>query len=840
MNRQPVEDQSSDFSVIVSCNLCGSSQFEQFRTRSDGVNVIRCSHCGMGVVEKYPADLKSLYSDAYYQATNASDRGYANYSNTAEHGVAWAASLIRLLAPHGRVLDIGCADGHLLKKLQSTHECYGIEINARMADLCRSAGIKIIGFDLFDEAINTKYNAFFDVVSAIAVFEHLPDLRSAIRIALSLLKPDGILLFEVPLLSAQHPSDIWFKSSLEHIYYPTEASLRYLIEHVFNLPLIGGEVVISDYGSTFVAMVPKSASRGTDLAQEYRRLTNCPIEDLKNAEERRFRFLFDCLHAARLTSAHLCLLDSIQPSEINPAFLGRLADLWRRDSERLTESRNHLVAAESDRDWHANELRNRNEVVDRLESELVAKNRIIESVRSELAVRDAIIGEQERELHIFRTSKLQRLRTALLHEKFSSRQLIRIAYLVASLATPERLRARLRPAVQKLKRNLRPKAKVKRSEQERWHTDRPLISVVIPCFNYGRFVEEAVDSVLAQTFSDFEIIVVDGGSTDGDTTRLLQDLHKPKTQVYFRHSRHLVGDNRNFGIEHAKGKYICCLDADDKLKPTYLEKALFLLETYKYDLVSTAVQCFGESDAVWQITSKPTLEQILSGNQFSTAAVFTKQFWTKAQGYHDWGLGKDHVAEDWDLWLRMVALGARAINMPEPLMLYRVHGKASLSNCHENLPYDKQSERIRLFNREYLTQKNYRRAAENNEVAVEVSNPFMNLDNSFEKDHEKPALLLALPFVITGGADTVFLQMAEYLAKSGFDISIVTTIKTDASFGDNTSRYEAITKQIYHLYRFLEDRRNWKDFLFYLIESRKINNSASRGIRLRLRSPTRD
>ena len=82
-------------------------------------------------------------------------------------------------------------------------------------------------------------------------------------------------------------------------------------------------------------------------------------------------------------------------------------------------------------------MRNRNEVVDRLESELVAKNRIIESVRSDLAVRDAIIGEQERELHIFRTSKLQRLRTALLHEKSSSRQLIRIAYLVASLATPQ-------------------------------------------------------------------------------------------------------------------------------------------------------------------------------------------------------------------------------------------------------------------------------------------------------------------------------------------------------------------------------------------------------------------
>ena len=373
--------------------------------RSDGINVIRCSHCGMGVAEKYPADLKFLYSDAYYQATGAWDQGYANYSYTAEHGVAWAASLISLLAPHGRTLDIGCADGHLLKKLRSTHECYGIEVNARMADQCSSGGIKIIGFDVFDEAINTRYNAFFDVVSAVAVFEHLPDLRSAVRIALSLLQPDGILLFEVPLISAQHPSDVWFKSSLEHVYYPTEGSLRYLIERVFKLPLIGGEVVISDYASTFVGMVPKNASRGTDLAKEYRRLTSYPIEGLKNAEERRFRFLFDCLHAARLTPAHLRLLDSIQPSEISPAFLGRLADLWRRDTERLTESRNHLVAAESDRDWHVNELRKRNEVVDRLESELVAKDGIIESIRSELAVRDEIIGEREKELQIFRTSK---------------------------------------------------------------------------------------------------------------------------------------------------------------------------------------------------------------------------------------------------------------------------------------------------------------------------------------------------------------------------------------------------------------------------------------------------
>ncbi len=788
------------------------------------MNVNRCSKCGMGIVERQPADLKSLYGDAYYQAPSASDQGYEDYSYTAEHGLAWAASLIGLLVPRGRILDVGCANGHLLKKLQSSHECYGIEVNSKMADECRSAGIKIIGSDVFDDVVAAKYNAFFDVVSAIAVLEHLSDLKKGVQIVLSLLKPDGILLFEVPLVSAKHSSDIWFKSSLEHIYYPSESSLRYLIENVFNLPLVGREVVISDYGSTFVGVVPKNSSRGEELAREYGRLTVGPITELRTPEERRFRFLFDCLHAAHTSPAHLDLLKSIPPREINAAFLGRLADLWRRDSECLTESKSQVAALESTRDWNVSQLQRRNDVIEEFERELLGRDKVIEGLRSELTAKGAIIGDQATELEIFRTSKLQRLRVALLHEKFSLRTLVKIAYLAAGLATPERTRARLRPTVQWLKHTFeRGKPKVKKLKQEKWPKSEPLISIVIPCFNYGRFVEEAVDSVLAQTFSDFEIIVVDGGSTDSDTTRLLQNLPKPKTQVYFRHSRHLVGDNRNFAIKRARGKYICCLDADDKLKPTYLEKALFLLETYKYDLVSTAVQCFGESDTAWQITSKPTLEQILSGNQFSTVAVFTKQLWSKAQGYHDWGLGKDHVAEDWDLWLRMMAIGARAINIPEPLMLYRVHGKASLSSHHDNLPYDKQSERIRLFNRKYLTRKNYQRAVENNELVVEVSNPFINLDSSYEKDRKMPALLLALPFVVTGGADTVFLQMAEHLAKSGFDLSIVTTIETDATLGDNTSKYEAITKQVYHLYRFLEDRRSWKDFLFYLIESREIN-----------------
>src|ERR1700758_5129949 len=126
---------------IFCCNVCGSSRFEQYRVRSDGVNVLRCRNCGLGMVEQRPADLSSFYADSYYASAAEPEHGYSDYSYTAEHGVAWAASLVQLIAPHGRVLDIGCADGHLLKKLRASHQCYGIEVNPKMAALCKNAEI---------------------------------------------------------------------------------------------------------------------------------------------------------------------------------------------------------------------------------------------------------------------------------------------------------------------------------------------------------------------------------------------------------------------------------------------------------------------------------------------------------------------------------------------------------------------------------------------------------------------------------------------------------------------------------------------------------------------------
>ena len=126
----------------------------------------------------------------------------------------------------------------------------------------------------------------------------------------------------------------------------------------------------------------------------------------------------------------------------------------------------------------------------------------------------------------------------------------------------------------------------------------PLVSIIIPCYNYGQYVEEAIDSVLNQTIKNIEIIVVDDGSTDPNTIKILKNLKKPKTKIIHQENQ-TQAIARNNGIKISKGKYICCLDADDKLEPTYLEECIIRMEMENLDVCSTWLREFEDSDGIW-------------------------------------------------------------------------------------------------------------------------------------------------------------------------------------------------------------------------------------------------
>jgi glycosyltransferase involved in cell wall biosynthesis len=360
--------------------------------------------------------------------------------------------------------------------------------------------------------------------------------------------------------------------------------------------------------------------------------------------------------------------------------------------------------------------------------------------------------------------------------------------------------------------------------QEAWPAAQPLVSVVIPCYNHGGFVPEAVDSILAQTFENLEVIVVDSGSTRQDSLQALHQLRRPRTRVYYRRERHLVGDNRNFGIERARGKYICCLDADDMIKPTYLEKAVFLLEAKGYDLVSTSIESFGNESRVYSVERFPILADMVRANHIPNCAVFRRDLWERAGGFRDTGLGAEYVHEDWRFWLRLVALGAKVANIvDEPLFLYRVHSPSSLSKQDGTVPsIDKHREAIVALNGDVLTEEAFRFSEQRRLQRIQVLDPLVNLRPYPSPDASSTTILIVLPYLIMGGAERLISEVARYLRSRDYRIVVVTTLPVDPKYGDTTEWFERATAEIYHLPRFL-DAACWREFIFYLIDAKRVS-----------------
>jgi glycosyltransferase involved in cell wall biosynthesis len=367
---------------------------------------------------------------------------------------------------------------------------------------------------------------------------------------------------------------------------------------------------------------------------------------------------------------------------------------------------------------------------------------------------------------------------------------------------------------------------VVRRVAEPWPADEPLVSVVIPCFNYGAYVDEAIDSVLRQTLGDrVELTVVDGGSTDPATQRRLQELAAsppPRTRVLLRQDgRHLVGDNRNFGISHARGKYVCCLDADDVLEPVYLEVAVFLAERYGYGLVSTATRCFGTVTDTFGLLPEPDLQDMLLANNVTTVAVYERSLWERSGGYRDTGLGAEHVHEDWQLWVRLAALGARIHNIIGiELFRYRVHSSDSLSNHGGVRDMKWQRDAVRQANADVVDHEAIERSAQGRDFEVLVENALENLLPA--QVDRRPGLLLCMPFLLLGGAERLLSGLVESLTRNGFRVVIVTTLAADPAFGDATPWFAPSTAEIFHLPRLLEPRR-WRDFLHHLVQSKNLD-----------------
>ncbi len=212
---------------------------------------------------------------------------------------------------------------------------------------------------------------------------------------------------------------------------------------------------------------------------------------------------------------------------------------------------------------------------------------------------------------------------------------------------------------------------------------------MIPCFNLGSYLDEAVESVLAQAVDDVEIIVVDDGSTDPQTVRLLSAYQRPRTRV-LRLEHAGLARARNAGISAATGAYLCALDADDRLEPRFLDKAIRVLEEEpEVAFVSCWLRAFGAEDWEWK-PERCDLPALLAEDTVLTAALVRRDAVLAVGGY-DTAMPAQGD-EDWDLWLRLVEQGYRGRILPEVLFNYRRrHGSMSTACWHgpDHLPLTK-------------------------------------------------------------------------------------------------------------------------------------------------------
>lgn len=207
------------------------------------------------------------------------------------------------------------------------------------------------------------------------------------------------------------------------------------------------------------------------------------------------------------------------------------------------------------------------------------------------------------------------------------------------------------------------------------------VSVVIPCFNAGAHLDDAVRSALAQTHANLEVVIVDDGSTDAATVALLANARWPRTRV-FRQANAGPAAARNHAIREATGDYILPLDADDTIDPTYVAKAVAVLDAQPaVGCVYCKAMKFGAETGPWDLPPY-RLEELVIDNVIFVTALFRKADWQAVGGFDE---KLRHGVEDYDFWVKMVAAGRQVVQLDEYLFNYRVQEKSRTTRFQDGL-----------------------------------------------------------------------------------------------------------------------------------------------------------
>lgn len=193
----------------------------------------------------------------------------------------------------------------------------------------------------------------------------------------------------------------------------------------------------------------------------------------------------------------------------------------------------------------------------------------------------------------------------------------------------------------------------------------PKISIITPCFNAEKFIQETIDSVLNQTYQNFEFIIIDDGSTD-KTSEILNQQRDRRIKVISHENQGYI-KTRNIGFKMAQGEYLLFLDSDDKIAPTYIEKCLNILEQKpNVSIAYSKAKVFDAKNKEWQLPEF-MLPDFLFANCIFVSSVIRKKDFEEVGGFDE----SLTAFEDWDLFISIIKKGGLPFRIPEHLFFYR-------------------------------------------------------------------------------------------------------------------------------------------------------------------------
>lgn len=799
---------------ISKCLYCDNKNISELTYRLDGENILRCGHCGVMMTANISKNRQDLYDVEYFEKGKETKVGYANYLSSPTANLMGKYAFARLFVEKsGDYLDLGCADGSLVEIFKKEgFNASGLDISKAAIDIANGKGLNVSFSDLRSFPENQPKS---DLITAFDLLQHIERPGDLLRLVYDNLKKDGLFCFSTLNITKNDPSDYWFNTSFEHCVYYNYESLSYIFDDVFGR----GNYSLMKIDKNGIAEIWGIAKKG-ELREEsaiMNQIKNGTFNEKNPEQGYLLSLLYDQLSRFNASLDIIKYFEKAWPTSktIQAKFYNNFYQGKMELAICGAESANSSLPVDSIF-WQA--LCNAESVYFTNKKNSMEKeaNEEIVSLREQLfTTRD--------QLHALTNSRVVgRIIKArdyvgdnIPRIKHAPRKAISIVKPIIADATPNFIRIPIRRVIRHDYgvRNI----KIRVKTNKKWDNNSPLVSVIIPYYNLAATIDETLQSLDCQTFKDFETILVNDGSTDSVSIKKLKQIKKSRPDLMIiNQANQGVAATRNNGIGHSEGKYIICLDSDDILLPTYIEKVVIELETNPdVSVVTSYMEMFGVKNEIYKHAKYDPLE-LFKNNMVITAAGFRKKVWELSGGY------KSKIGyEDWEYWINLAEYGFWAKQIAEPLFKYRIAMQSryvgdknihwdNIKKIHALHPKFKLKIKSILNKRKYISN------------ITSPESAFINLNNKTQYnlvDSGRNSILIAMPWMTFGGAETLILNFCREI-KDVYNLHFITGLKSENEW---EYKFKEISPFVYHLSNLFDSEDLYLEFISNYISTHNIN-----------------